>query len=166
MTRTQLKVIAKTCLKDSQMLFAAKRYDAATALCGYAIELVLKERVCRTLGWTDFPETNGEFFQKAFDIPENSVKLKRFCKSFNIPKDELTEFHRKCFKNHRFLRVNNLETLLVLSGIAEKMQQRFFIEWSIIKKWNPQNRYKKMGSETWNSTELMLSSVETLFKDL
>lgn len=30
-------------------------------LCGYAIEVALKARICRTLNWTGFPETRGEF---------------------------------------------------------------------------------------------------------
>ena len=35
--------------------------DAAFYLCGYAVEIALKARICRTLGWPDYPETGGEF---------------------------------------------------------------------------------------------------------
>lgn len=40
---------------------ASGRYDGAAYLCGYAIELALKARICRTLRWAGFPETDGEF---------------------------------------------------------------------------------------------------------
>lgn len=33
----------------------------ARYLCGYAIELVLKARICRTLRWTGYPSTRKEF---------------------------------------------------------------------------------------------------------
>ena len=36
-------------------------HDAAFYLCGYAVEIALKARVCQTLGWTSYPETSSEF---------------------------------------------------------------------------------------------------------
>jgi hypothetical protein len=35
--------------------------DGAAYLCGYAVEMALKARLCRTLKWTGFPETAAEF---------------------------------------------------------------------------------------------------------
>ena len=43
------------------MLLANDRIDGAAYLCGYAIELSLKARICTTLNWQGFPETRGEF---------------------------------------------------------------------------------------------------------
>lgn len=44
------------------MLLRAKRFDGAWYLCGYAIELALKARICRTLRWSKgFPETAQDF---------------------------------------------------------------------------------------------------------
>ncbi len=48
-TRTELRNLAKARLKESKTLFNAKQYDTATYLCGYAVELALKARICRTL---------------------------------------------------------------------------------------------------------------------
>jgi len=48
-------------LKDAEALFAASRYDGAAYLCGYSVELALKARICKTLKWVEFPETNKEF---------------------------------------------------------------------------------------------------------
>ena len=49
-TTTELRALARARLKEAQILFAAKRYDAATYLCGYAVEMALKARICKTLG--------------------------------------------------------------------------------------------------------------------
>ncbi len=48
-------------LRDAQVLFKGRRYDGAVYLCGYAVELALKARICTTLRWADFPSSSGEF---------------------------------------------------------------------------------------------------------
>jgi HEPN domain-containing protein len=58
---SQLRSIAKARLRDADVLLRAKRFDGAFYLCGYAVELALKSRICRTLGWSSFPETKSEF---------------------------------------------------------------------------------------------------------
>jgi len=60
-SRKDLQKIARARLKDAQILFQNRRYDGATYLCGYAIELWLKSKICKTLGWEGFPSTNREF---------------------------------------------------------------------------------------------------------
>jgi HEPN domain-containing protein len=57
----ELKKIASARLKDAEVLFQGKRYDGAVYLCGYAVELTLKARICKTLKWSGFPSTNSEF---------------------------------------------------------------------------------------------------------
>src|SRR5262245_48251635 len=59
--RTDLRKLAREKLKDAIALYDAKRHDGAFYLCGYAIELALKSRICTVLKWTEFPETPGEF---------------------------------------------------------------------------------------------------------
>jgi HEPN domain-containing protein len=59
--RGELRKLARGRLKDAQTLFESKRYDGSVYLCGYAIELALKARICRTLKWTHFSETRREF---------------------------------------------------------------------------------------------------------
>lgn len=56
-----LKHLARGRLRDARALFRAGRYDAAVYICGYAVELALKARICRTLRWEGFPDTNREF---------------------------------------------------------------------------------------------------------
>jgi hypothetical protein len=55
-----LKGIARARLRDAQALLRAKRFDGAFYLCGYAVELALKARICRTLKWAGFPESGSE----------------------------------------------------------------------------------------------------------
>lgn len=59
--RNELKKIARARLKDADILLASRRYDGAIYLCGYAIELALKARICRTLKWHGYPSTNSDF---------------------------------------------------------------------------------------------------------
>ncbi|WP_069470427.1 HEPN domain-containing protein [Candidatus Marithrix sp. Canyon 246] len=75
-TKTELRALAKARIKEAHILFDAKRYDAATYLCGYAVELSLKARICQTLGYTNFPETNKEFLMMTCKIIEKSIKSK------------------------------------------------------------------------------------------
>jgi HEPN domain-containing protein len=56
-----LRAIAAARLEDARVLLAAGRFDGAAYLCGYAVELALKARICETLGWSGFPETSKEF---------------------------------------------------------------------------------------------------------
>ncbi len=57
----ELDRIAIAKLEDGKILLGGGRYDGAAYICGYAIEVALKARICRTLDWVDFPSTNGEF---------------------------------------------------------------------------------------------------------
>jgi HEPN domain-containing protein len=56
-----LRAIARARLEDARVLLQAKRYDGALYLCGYAIELALKARICRTLRWLGFPDSDKDF---------------------------------------------------------------------------------------------------------
>lgn len=60
-SRGDLRKVAKARLRDSEILYSKQRYDGAVYLCGYAVEMALKARICRTLKWLGFPETNAEF---------------------------------------------------------------------------------------------------------
>jgi HEPN domain-containing protein len=51
----ELDSIARARIEDAKALLAAGRFDGATYLCGYAVEVALKARICRALGWAEFP---------------------------------------------------------------------------------------------------------------
>lgn len=48
-------------MKDASALLGRGRYDGAVYLCGYAVEVAMKARVCRNLRWTEFPDTPNEW---------------------------------------------------------------------------------------------------------
>lgn len=46
-------------------------------MCGYAVEVALKARICRTLNWPEFPSTSGEFqAYRSFQTHELDVLLR------------------------------------------------------------------------------------------
>jgi len=165
-TKTELRTLARARLKEAQILFEAKRYDAATYLCGYAIELALKARICHTLGYIYFPETNKEFLRMTCEIVEKSFKSKRFQKLYSINPNDFCALYGKYFQNPRFLKVHDLLTLLKFSGVIEKVRNNFSMEWSIVEKWNPEIRYKPIGSHTRQTTQDMLTSTQVLMTAL
>jgi len=76
-TVAELDRIAHARLEDAKVLFAAARYDGAAYVCGYAVEIALKARICRTLNWSEFPQTNGEFdAYRSFRTHELGVLLR------------------------------------------------------------------------------------------
>lgn len=59
--KAELRKIAVARLSDARALLNLSRYDGAIYLSGYAVEIGLKMRICKTLKWSGFPETNSEF---------------------------------------------------------------------------------------------------------
>jgi HEPN domain-containing protein len=73
----ELDTIAHARLDDAKALLAGGRHDGATYLCGYAVEVALKARICRTLNWPEFPSTGGEFqAYRSFQTHELDVLLR------------------------------------------------------------------------------------------
>jgi len=55
-TPDELKSLSQGKLIDAAILLRKGRFDTAYYLCGYAIELALKRRICLTLDWDGFPK--------------------------------------------------------------------------------------------------------------
>jgi len=73
----ELDDIARARIEDATALLTAGRFDGATYLCGYAVEVALKARICRTLNWTEFPSTGSEFqAYRSFQTHELDVLLR------------------------------------------------------------------------------------------
>jgi len=56
-----LQRIARARLRDAEVLLRARRFDGSVYVCGYAVEIRLKTRICSTLRWAGFPDSNTEF---------------------------------------------------------------------------------------------------------
>jgi HEPN domain-containing protein len=130
LTRQELQKIAKARLQDAEALFLSKRYDGSIYLCGYAVEIGLKDKICKTLRWKGFPSTGSEF------------------------------------QNFQSFKTHNLDILLKLSGIEEKIKETFFDAWSIVTKWEPEVRYRLVGSVTKEDAELMIEATKLLLRAL
>jgi HEPN domain-containing protein len=70
MQAADLKSMARAKLRDAQLLCDHKRYDSAFYLCGYAVEIALKARICRTLRWSQYPASNQYQSFKTHDLDQ------------------------------------------------------------------------------------------------
>ena len=59
--KDQLQELSQVKLQDAKTLLTNNSYDSSFCLCGYAIELALKARICITLQWDGYPSTRKEF---------------------------------------------------------------------------------------------------------
>ena len=124
----ELQNLCRDRIKEAEALAKAKLYDGAYYLCGYAVELSLKKRICRTLHWKDgYPQTEAEFKRLA------------------------------SFKTH------DLDILLHLSGIEDKIKTKVLSEWSIVTAWKPDIRYTSR-TKTAEMAKGMLAAVKKLLE--
>jgi hypothetical protein len=130
LTRGELRRIARARLRDAEILLAAGRYDGAVYVCGYAVEMALKARICRALHWEGYPSTRREF------------------------------------QNFQSFRTHNLDVLLSLSGVERRIKTHFLAEWSAVVTWDPEVRYKPVGSAARHDAELILASARDLLRVL
>lgn len=61
LAKHDVRRLARARLADAEVLHERRRYDSAIYLCGYAVELGLKTRICRILKWNGYPWTRKEF---------------------------------------------------------------------------------------------------------
>lgn len=58
--RKDLQKLALQRLKDAELLYRARSYNAAAEMCGFALEFALKACVCRRLRINEYPEKELE----------------------------------------------------------------------------------------------------------
>jgi len=133
----QLKEIAKRRLKDAKILHGEKSYTGALYLCGYSIELALKAIICKNLD-------PGTIFSTS-----------------HIP-STLEEF-----KSIEKLKTHRLEELLgaVPHNIKVDIKSKYFGDWSIVEKWNPEVRYTPKKFKKVDATNV-INATERLTKYL
>lgn len=132
---TDLHDTAREYLRAAKLLRTRSSPDAAIYLCGYAVEIALKARICRTLHWrTGFPETASEFRLKGN------------------------------------LKTHDLETLLDYTGLQHRVRSAsstgFLADWSVVNKWNPEQRYNPRGTRTQSDADSMITSTQILLRVL
>jgi HEPN domain-containing protein len=117
-----LRRIARARLRDAEVLLRSRRFDGSVYVCGYAVEIGLKARICRALSWKGFPDSS------------------------------------KDFQGYTSFRTHNLDVLLHLSGREEMIKNRYFTEWSVVAKWEPESRYGPIGKASAADANDMLRS--------
>jgi HEPN domain-containing protein len=71
-----LENLSRDRLEDAKVLNQAGRRDWAVYTCGYAAELALKKKICETLRWKGYPNTEKEFSQlKSFKTHDLDLLL-------------------------------------------------------------------------------------------
>ncbi len=128
--RDQLSAIAEARLSDAGALLEAGRHDCANYMCGYAVEVALKAKICRVLNWPAYPETRGEF------------------------------------RNYQSFRTHNLDVLLHLSGTEKTVRLKRPIEWSVVAGWDPETRYKPVGTFSEEDARSMIESAKAVMEVL
>jgi len=70
------------------------------------------------------------------------------------------------FKGLGSLKVHDLDALLRFTGRERAVKAQFLAEWSAVSFWNPEARYKPIGSANPTDARLMLESAAILLKKL
>ena len=70
------------------------------------------------------------------------------------------------FKGLGSLKVHDLDALLRFTGRETTVKTKLFAEWSAVSAWNPEARYKPIGTATHADATLMLDSAAVLLRRL
>jgi len=141
-----LKYLILNKAKDAEALFKNGRYAASIYLAGYAAEIALKNKICSTLQFNlGFPETRQELSGYLQHINRNSPA------PLIISLGEI--------RNH------DLAKLLFYSGAELRIQSIFYKEWNIVKKWDPEKRYKKTRVTRLKNLEY-LQALKKIIKEI
>jgi len=132
-----LEYLVSNKIKDARVLLKNRRFPATIYLSGYAVELALKQKICRTMQFSmGFPETKQEFQNYLIQINKNNAQ------PLTIVLHDI--------RNH------DLNKLLIYSGPDLRIKSLLFSEWEIVKRRNPENRYRKL--------RIMSGTAEAFFK--
>jgi hypothetical protein len=95
-----LRAISQARLQDAEILFANGRFDGAGYICGYAVELALKARICDTLNWLGYPENRKEFENlQSFKTHNLDVLLALSGKEQDVKKNHFADWSIVCVWN-------------------------------------------------------------------
>lgn len=129
-TPAELKALSEEWVADSELLIRENRFGTAYYLCGYAIEMALKRRICLTLDWKEgYPNK------------------------------------KKKFENLQSFKTHNLDILLHLSGLEEKIKTDCIAYWSSVADWDPEVRYSTQDTAEQTAV-VMLAATKALLEIL
>ncbi len=70
------------------------------------------------------------------------------------------------YKSFQALRTHDLEALLELSGAAERIRTTYLTQWSAVSTWNPEVRYRRIGSVSRDAALAMINASAALLRTL
>lgn len=73
---------------------------------------------------------------------------------------------RKEFDGFASFKTHDLDVLLRLSGQEARIKQGHFQDWNAVAIWNPEARYRQIGSVTLTDAEAMIKAADALMKVL
>ena len=110
--QADIQALSKSKLAESKCLFDNGFHDGAYYLAGYAVELLLKARVCKTLGIDDF---------------------------FQFNKSKKKELY-KAYKVHNYEELLLLSGIYT-DFVNVQKDVNFKADWSIVRQWDEESRY-------------------------
>lgn len=72
----------------------------------------------------------------------------------------------KEFKNYHSFRTHNLDVLLHLAGVENRIKTELFAEWSTVAEWSPESRYNPIGVRSLSDAHLMISAAKAVLAKL
>lgn len=114
---------------DAKALLSKERYVASVYLMGYAVEIALKRKICKTL------QFNSGF-------PENPRELQACIASVATANPTHPSAGTAVtFTNVKEIKNHDLAKLLRYSGQEYHVKTGFLTDWTNIVGWNPETRY-------------------------
>ncbi len=66
------------------------------------------------------------------------------------------------FQSYQSFKTHDLDVLLSLSGLEQKIKAKYLAEWSAVATWDPEARYNPIGSASKGDAELLVEAAKTL----
>lgn len=144
-----MPALVRSRVEEAEILQAHGKYDAASYLCGYAMEWALKIKISERFEWFEYPP------------PTNTNPTGTGGQTRGMCDDTNQELYNKLVKVHK------LTQLLCLSGIAKDDidQAGLYTEWGKVSDWNPENRYT-INSVSQQEAQDMIDAVKRLLVEL
>lgn len=70
------------------------------------------------------------------------------------------------FEGLQSFKTHDLDVLLHLTGKEQVIRASLLAEWSAVAQWNPEARYKPIGTATAADAQLMIAAAEVLLKKI
>ena len=92
-----------------------------------------------------------------------AVYICGYAVEFGLKKKICNTLDRNEYPDIRDLKTHKLDTLLILSGVEKLISTNFIAEWSVVRKWDPEQRYS-LTPVNQSDAESMIKATDTLLR--